>query len=125
MLVLAACTPKRSRVRCDGAQHLDVTCSIPSWLQLAHTVRHTKALVESASSVTHWRCHRGHNGKVKSLAWLPDDTKLVSAGVDGAVYEWKLKDFKRSKENVLKASLPVCFSCDVLLCAVLYVQVDC
>lgn len=45
---------------------------------------------------------RGHNGKVKSLAWLPDDTKLVSAGVDGAVYEWRLKDFKRSKENVLK-----------------------
>ena len=47
-------------------------------------------------------CCRGHNGKVKSLAWLPDDTKLVSAGVDGAVYEWRLKDFKRSKENVLK-----------------------
>ncbi len=46
--------------------------------------------------------HRGHNGKVRSLAWLPDDTKLVSAGVDGAVYEWRLKDFKRSKENVLK-----------------------
>ncbi|DBA68566.1 TPA: hypothetical protein ACH3X2_013579 [Trebouxia sp. C0005] len=45
---------------------------------------------------------RGHNGKVRSLAWLPDDTKLVSAGVDGAVYEWRLKDFKRSKENVLK-----------------------
>lgn len=40
---------------------------------------------------------------MKSLAWLPDDTKLVSAGVDGAVYEWRLKDFKRSKENVLKA----------------------
>lgn len=36
------------------------------------------------------------------MAWLPDDTKLVSAGVDGAVYEWRLKDFKRSKENVLK-----------------------
>ena len=45
---------------------------------------------------------RGHNGKVKSVAWLPDNTKLVSAGVDGAVYEWRLKDFKRSKENVLK-----------------------
>lgn len=41
---------------------------------------------------------------MKSLQWLPDDTKLVSAGVDGAVYEWRLKDFKRSKENVLKAS---------------------
>ena len=39
---------------------------------------------------------------MRSLAWLADDTKLVSAGVDGAVYEWRLKDFKRSKENVLK-----------------------
>lgn len=46
--------------------------------------------------------YRGHNGKVKSVAWLPDNTRLVSAGVDGAVYEWRLKDFKRSKENVLK-----------------------
>eukprot|EP00854_Cymbomonas_tetramitiformis_P012413 gene12413-14666_t len=45
---------------------------------------------------------RGHNGKVRSLFWSPDDTKLVSAGMDGAVYEWKLKDFKREKENVLK-----------------------
>ena len=54
---------------------------------------------------------------MKSLAWLPDDTKLVSAGVDGAVYEWRLKDFKRSKEKVLKASL--CCAVLVLCCAVL------
>lgn len=45
---------------------------------------------------------RGHNGKVKSICWSPDDSKLVSAGVDGAVYEWRLKDFKREKEHVLK-----------------------
>lgn len=45
---------------------------------------------------------RGHNGKVKSIFWSPDDSKLVSAGVDGAVYEWRLKDFKREKEHVLK-----------------------
>jgi len=47
------------------------------------------------------------------VSWLPDDTKLVSAGVDGAVYEWKLKDFKRSKENVLKVTLTTC-SCSLL-----------
>ena len=75
----------------------------------------------------HGEC-RGHNGKVRSLAWLPDDTKLVSAGVDGAVYEWRLKDFKRTKENVLKVriggvSLPMqfqlfnkCSILGVLLC---------
>ncbi len=45
---------------------------------------------------------RGHNGKVRSVAWSPDDTKLISAGMDGAVYEWRLKDLKREKEHVLK-----------------------
>lgn len=45
---------------------------------------------------------RGHNGKVRSLFWSPDDSHIVSAGMDGAVYEWRLKDFKREKENVLK-----------------------
>ena len=34
--------------------------------------------------------------------WSPDDTKLVSGGMDGAVYEWRIKDLKREKENVLK-----------------------
>eukprot|EP00198_Chlamydomonas_reinhardtii_P011942 XP_001701279.1 flagellar associated protein [Chlamydomonas reinhardtii] len=45
---------------------------------------------------------RGHNGKVRSVAWSPDDSKLISAGMDGAVYEWRLKDLKRDKEHVLK-----------------------
>ncbi len=45
---------------------------------------------------------RGHNGKVRALFWSQDDTRLISAGVDGAVYEWRLKDLKRDKENVLK-----------------------
>ncbi|MEW5319195.1 MAG: hypothetical protein WDW38_010360 [Sanguina aurantia] len=45
---------------------------------------------------------RGHNGKVRSLHWSPDDSKIVSAGMDGAVYEWRLRDFKRDKEHVLK-----------------------
>ncbi len=47
-------------------------------------------------------CCRGHNGKVRSIVWSPDDTKLVSGGMDGAVYEWRIKDLKREKENVLK-----------------------
>ena len=46
---------------------------------------------------------RGHNGKVRSLHWSPDDTRIVSAGLDGAVYEWTIADFKRQKENVLKS----------------------
>jgi WD40 repeat protein len=64
---------------------------------------------------------KGHNGKVRSIHWSSDDSKLVSAGVDGAVYDWGLKDlalassgvpgagpgpnnsFKREGENILKS----------------------
>ena len=35
---------------------------------------------------------RGHNGKVRSVYWTPDDSGLVSSGMDGAVYEWELKE---------------------------------
>ena len=51
---------------------------------------------------------RGHNGKVRSVYWVADDTRLVSAGMDGAVYEWRLKDFRREKENVLKGCNYTC-----------------
>eukprot|EP00736_Rhodelphis_marinus_P001057 Rmarinus@m.11291 len=54
---------------------------------------------------------RGHNGKVRSVFWSPDDTKLFSAGMDGAVYEWRLKDFKREGENVLKTCNYTCVVC--------------
>lgn len=40
--------------------------------------------------------------QVRSVHWAPDDAHIISAGMDGAVYEWRLKDFKREKENVLK-----------------------
>lgn len=45
---------------------------------------------------------RGHSGKVASLCWSRDGTKLTSAGRDGAVYEWRLSDLKRDREHVLK-----------------------
>ena len=46
---------------------------------------------------------RGHNGKVRSLSWSADDTTLTTSGMDGACYEWSLKDFKRVGESVLKS----------------------
>ncbi|KAI8906392.1 WD40-repeat-containing domain protein, partial [Gorgonomyces haynaldii] len=46
---------------------------------------------------------KGHNGKVKSLYWSPDDGTLVSAGSDGAVYSWKIKSMKREHEHILKS----------------------
>ena len=45
---------------------------------------------------------RGHGGKVRSVSWTEDDAAIVSAGADGAVYEWRVKDLARCKENVQK-----------------------
>jgi WD40 repeat protein len=46
---------------------------------------------------------KGHNGKVKSLYFTPDDGCLVSAGSDGAVYTWNMKLMKRENEHILKS----------------------
>ncbi|MDB9925025.1 hypothetical protein OAD67_02060 [bacterium] len=47
---------------------------------------------------------RGHGGSVTSVTWSLDDTKILSTGVDGAVYEWTPKEFQRNKENVHKGT---------------------
>lgn len=39
---------------------------------------------------------------MKCLAWGRDDSFISSAGAEGAVYEWSLKDFKRCRESVIK-----------------------
>ncbi|GFR57789.1 cilia- and flagella-associated protein 57-like [Elysia marginata] len=46
---------------------------------------------------------KGHNGKVKSVVWSADDSKLVSCGMDGAVYEWDTFTGKRISESVWKS----------------------
>lgn len=51
---------------------------------------------------------RGHSGKITTLFWSADDTRIISAGKDGAVYEWKMSDFKRGKEHVLKGCQYTC-----------------
>jgi WD40 repeat protein len=45
---------------------------------------------------------RGHTGLVRSLYWSLDDTQIVSAGIDGAVYERKLGQTGRTQEHVQK-----------------------
>ncbi|XP_032884753.1 cilia- and flagella-associated protein 57 [Amblyraja radiata] len=45
---------------------------------------------------------KGHNGKIRAIAWNMDDSKLVSCGMDGAVYEWNTLTGKRESECVLK-----------------------
>ncbi|CAD2219432.1 WDdomain 65 [Angomonas deanei] len=54
---------------------------------------------------------RGHNGKgPESLLVPPDDTRIISTGTDGAVYEFNLRDFHKVSDNVLKA---VTYNCGV------------
>ncbi|XP_042564894.1 cilia- and flagella-associated protein 57 [Clupea harengus] len=45
---------------------------------------------------------KGHNGKVRSIAWSGDDSRLVSCGMEGAVYEWNTLTGTREAESVLK-----------------------
>lgn len=45
---------------------------------------------------------RGHNGRVRSVVWSADDSHITTAGMDGAIYEWRLRDFKRERETVHK-----------------------
>uniref|UniRef100_A0A3Q0KGU0 WD-repeat protein, putative n=1 Tax=Schistosoma mansoni TaxID=6183 RepID=A0A3Q0KGU0_SCHMA len=46
---------------------------------------------------------KGHNGKIRSIIWSDDDYKLISCGLDGAVYEWDTQKGTRINENVLKS----------------------
>ncbi|XP_041639690.1 cilia- and flagella-associated protein 57 [Cheilinus undulatus] len=57
---------------------------------------------------------KGHNGKVHCIQWSLDDSRLVSCGMDGAVYEWNIQTGKRESESVLKSCnfTGVCFSSD-------------
>ncbi|KAI5064817.1 hypothetical protein GOP47_0019512 [Adiantum capillus-veneris] len=51
---------------------------------------------------------RGHSGKVQYVWWSSDDTFISTAGLDGAIYEWRVKDYKRNRENVLKGCAYTC-----------------
>lgn len=65
---------------------------------------------------------KGHNSKVRAIHWNADDSRIVTAGYDGAVYDWSLKDLsgfngigiKREGESVLKSCSynSVCTSAD-------------
>ncbi|XP_048457939.1 cilia- and flagella-associated protein 57 isoform X3 [Rhincodon typus] len=46
---------------------------------------------------------KGHNGKIRAIVWNSDDSKLISCGMDGAVYEWNTLTGKRELECVLKS----------------------
>ncbi|KAJ3089419.1 Cilia- and flagella-associated protein 57 [Quaeritorhiza haematococci] len=42
---------------------------------------------------------KGHNGKVRSIHWTADDSNIITAGMDGAVYDWALKNLGKPGAN--------------------------
>lgn len=46
---------------------------------------------------------RAHNGKIKNIQFMPEDTRMLSVGVDGGAYEWDLTRFVKEKDHVIKA----------------------
>ncbi|VDD76062.1 unnamed protein product [Mesocestoides corti] len=54
---------------------------------------------------------KAHNGKIRCLLWSADDNKLISCGMDGAVYEWDPYTGRRINENVLKSCSYNCVTC--------------
>lgn len=42
--------------------------------------------------------------QIRGLQWSPDDSKLVSCGIDGGVYEWLLGSLTRGGECVVKGT---------------------
>lgn len=65
---------------------------------------------------------KGHNSKVRAIQWAADDFRIITAGADGAIYDWSLKDMsgyngqgiKRESESVVKtcAYTSVCVTSD-------------
>jgi hypothetical protein len=45
---------------------------------------------------------------VQSIWWAHDDFNIVTSGMDGAIYEWTVKTFKRKRENVIKGCIYTC-----------------
>ncbi|XP_037535006.1 cilia- and flagella-associated protein 57 [Nematolebias whitei] len=56
---------------------------------------------------------KGHNGKVQCIEWSLDDSRLVSCGTDGAVYEWNTHTGQRQSEYIKSCNYTgVAFSSD-------------
>ena len=51
---------------------------------------------------------RGHTGRVSTVWWSPDDSLLVTCGADGAVYEWRGTEGRRSRDFVQKGLQYAC-----------------
>ena len=78
-------------------------CSFSNGGNLFAAVHGNVIQIYSTTSFENVANLKGHNGKVKSIVWSADDSKIVSCGMDGAVYEWETATGKRVGESVLKS----------------------
>ncbi|XP_029474302.1 cilia- and flagella-associated protein 57 isoform X2 [Rhinatrema bivittatum] len=78
-------------------------CSFSHGGHLFATVNGNVIHIYSTSTFENITNLKGHNGKVRSVVWSADDSRLVSCGMDGAVYEWNTLLGKRESECVLKS----------------------
>jgi len=51
---------------------------------------------------------RGHAGRVNSISWTSDDRVIVSAGADGAVIRWSVKETKKDGGFISKTDNILC-----------------
>lgn len=72
--------------------------------QFLAVVHKSSILIYSTVSFQVLNKFRGHAATISSLVWTPDDRKLVSCGVEGAVYEWDLATGDRIGEIVEKGT---------------------
>ncbi|OXA41793.1 Cilia- and flagella-associated protein 57 [Folsomia candida] len=47
---------------------------------------------------------KGHSNKIRKIYWTLDDNKVITAGGDGAIYEWDVQTGKRTADLVKRES---------------------
>jgi len=43
----------------------------------------------TGENINNWAL-KGHVGKVKCIRWTKDDQMLISCGIDGMIYSWRI-----------------------------------
>nr|CDS31813.1 WD repeat containing protein 65 [Hymenolepis microstoma] len=78
-------------------------CAFSNGGHLFAAVQGNNILLYSAISFKLLNTLKAHNGKIRCLLWSSDDSKLISCGMDGAIYEWDPYTGRRISENVMKS----------------------
>ncbi len=55
--------------------------------------------------------YKGHDGLVRSLAFMPDGQRLVSAGIDKTIQSWVVRTGRQDREPAVSLSLPSATNC--------------